>query len=43
MNSADSDVVEVRFKNTRKEFFKNPFGLIIKHGDLIAVASCKWT
>lgn len=32
-----TDVVEIRFKNTRKEFFKNVNGLPLKRGDLVAV------
>ena len=31
------DVVEVRFKNTRKEFFVNVNGLRLKKGDIVAV------
>ena len=31
------DVVEVRFKNTRKEYYKNVNGLRLKRGDFIAV------
>lgn len=31
------DVVEVRFKNTRKAFFSNPSRLPLKEGDIVAV------
>ena len=31
------DIVEVRFKNTRKEFFVNVNGLRLKKGDIVAV------
>ncbi len=31
------DIVEVRFKNTRKEFFLNVNGLRLKKGDMVAV------
>ncbi len=34
-----SNIVEVRFKGTRKEFFKNEDGLPLKIGDLIVVAT----
>jgi cell fate regulator YaaT (PSP1 superfamily) len=34
-----SDIVEVRFKGTRKEFFKNEDGIPLKIGDLVVVAS----
>jgi len=34
---AVSDIVEIRFKNTRKAFFKNVNGLLLKPGDIIAV------
>lgn len=37
MNSNDSDIVEVRFKNTRKEFFRNSLELKLKANDVIAV------
>jgi cell fate regulator YaaT (PSP1 superfamily) len=30
------DIVEVRFKNSRKEFFKNDTGLTLHQGDLVA-------
>ena len=32
-----SEIVEVRFKNTRKAFFTNPEGLMLKEGDIVAV------
>ncbi|MBN2613082.1 MAG: hypothetical protein JXB00_16135 [Bacteroidales bacterium] len=32
-----SDIVEVRFKNTRKEFFKKTNGLKLQRGDIIVV------
>jgi len=31
------DIVEIRFKNTRKSFFKNVNGLNLKRGDIVAV------
>lgn len=34
-----SDIVEVRFKGTRKEFFKNEDGIPLKIGDLVVVAT----
>ena len=34
---ADSEIVEVLFKNTRKGFFKNPTGIQLKIGDWVAV------
>jgi len=37
--SEDTDIVEVRFKNTRKAFFKNTHGLILREGDVVAVES----
>lgn len=33
------DVVEVRFKNSKKEFFKAGQGMILKEGDIVAVES----
>ncbi len=33
----DSDIVEVRFKNTRKDFFRNVNNLKLTAGDLVAV------
>jgi cell fate regulator YaaT (PSP1 superfamily) len=35
----DSDIVEVRFKNTRKGYFINSYGLTLKQGDIVAVES----
>ncbi|MGM0531139.1 MAG: PSP1 domain-containing protein [Bacteroidota bacterium] len=35
--SDDSNIVEVRFKNTRKAFYQNTYGLPLKKGDIIAV------
>ena len=32
-----SDIVEIRFKNTRKGFFKNVNGLRLEIGDVVAV------
>lgn len=34
---ADSDLVEVQFKNTRKGFYRNPTHIPLKTGDLVAV------
>ncbi len=34
-----SDIVEVRFKTTRKEYYKNTENLPIKRGDMVVVAS----
>ncbi len=34
---ADSDMVEVQFKNTRKGFYKNSTNLPLKIGDIVAV------
>lgn len=34
-----SDIVEVRFKGTRKEFFKNEDGIPLKIGELVVVAT----
>ena len=31
------DIVEIRFKNTRKEFFRNTNELPLKEGDIVAV------
>ena len=31
------DIVEVRFKNTRKDYYRNVNGLILKQGDMVAV------
>lgn len=33
------DIIETRFKNSRKEFFRNTNGLILNVGDIIAVES----
>ena len=33
-----SDIVEIRFKGTRKEFFRNEDGVPVKIGDLVVVA-----
>ncbi|HKJ42586.1 MAG TPA: regulatory iron-sulfur-containing complex subunit RicT [Sunxiuqinia sp.] len=35
--SDDEDIVEVRFKNTRKDYYKNVNNLKVKEGDLVAV------
>ncbi|PKP18257.1 MAG: hypothetical protein CVU05_13885 [Bacteroidetes bacterium HGW-Bacteroidetes-21] len=32
-----SELVEVRFKNTRKEFYKNATGVVLHSGDVVAV------
>ncbi len=37
--SEQSDIVEVRFKTTRKEFFRNSEGLSLRRGDLVVVAA----
>ncbi len=40
VNMADTDnIVEVRFKNTRKDYFKNVNNLKLKLGDIVAVES----
>lgn len=36
-NNCPPDIVEVRFKNTRKAFFNNPLGLLLREGDIVAV------
>lgn len=36
-NENNFDIVEVRFKNNRKEFFKLPDGLEVTEGDVVAV------
>lgn len=36
-NSCPPEVVEVRFKNTRKGFYSNPSQLNLKEGDIVAV------
>ena len=33
------NVIEVRFKNARKEFYRNELGIILNKGDLVAIAS----
>jgi cell fate regulator YaaT (PSP1 superfamily) len=37
--SGQSDIVEVKFKSTRKEFYRNTENLPLKRGDLIVVAT----
>src|SRR5690554_2832198 len=37
--SNQSDIVEVKFKSTRKEFYKNSEGIPLKRGDIIVVAT----
>jgi cell fate regulator YaaT (PSP1 superfamily) len=37
VSSDQTDVVEIRFKNTRKDFFKNVNELTLKRGDIVAV------
>lgn len=36
-NSDETEMVEVQFKNTRKEYFKNSNGLDLIKGDIVAV------
>lgn len=36
-SSPDNDMVEVRFKNTRKDYFQNSNNLSLKAGDIVAV------
>ena len=36
-NSCPSEIVEVRFKNTRKGFYSNPSELNLREGDIVAV------
>ncbi len=36
---ADNQIFEVRFKNTRKGFYANVNGLLLKEGDIVAVES----
>ena len=36
-NSCPSEIVEVRFKNTRKGFYSNPSRLNLQEGDIVAV------
>ena len=38
-NDKQCDIVEVQFKNTRKEFFKNSNHIPLKKGDIVAVES----
>ncbi|MFI3316524.1 MAG: regulatory iron-sulfur-containing complex subunit RicT [Rikenellaceae bacterium] len=38
-NNLPTDIVEVRFKNTRRSFFQNVNGLDLKVGDIVAVES----
>ena len=38
-NEDQCDLVEVQFKNTRKEFFKNSNRIPLKKGDIVAVES----
>jgi len=35
--SKENDIVEIRFKNTRKGFFRNVNGLRLEIGDVVAV------
>src|SRR5664280_1948193 len=35
--SSENDIIEVRFKNTRKGFFKNVNGIRFEIGDVVAV------
>ena len=37
INPGENDIVEVRFKNTRKGFFRNVNGLRLEVGDVVAV------
>ena len=37
----EKQYVEVRFKNTRKDYFENPNNLRLKQGDIVAVESMK--
>lgn len=36
-NACPSEIVEVRFKNTRKGFYSNPSALLLREGDVVAV------
>ena len=36
-NDTESDIVEVRFKNTRRSYFRNVNNLYLKPGDIVAV------
>ncbi len=38
-NNLPTDIVEVRFKNTRRSFYQNANGLDLKVGDIVAVES----
>ncbi len=38
-NNLPTDIVEVRFKNTRRSFYQNVHGLDLKVGDIVAVES----
>src|SRR5690606_38095614 len=37
--SNQSDIVEVKFKTTRKEFFRNTEGIPLKRGSIVVVAT----
>jgi cell fate regulator YaaT (PSP1 superfamily) len=37
--SEQSDIVEVRFKSTRKEFYRNTEGIPLRRGDLVVVSA----
>jgi cell fate regulator YaaT (PSP1 superfamily) len=37
--SNETNIIEVQFKNTRKEFYTNDAGIILKRGDMVAVES----
>ena len=36
-NATSTDLVEVQFKNTRKGYYHNTYGLDLKKGDIVAV------
>ena len=38
----ENDIVEIRFKNTRKGFFRNVNGLRLEIGDVVAVEASPW-
>ncbi len=38
-NNLPTDIIEVRFKNTRRSFYQNTAGLDLKVGDIVAVES----
>ena len=38
-DNAESDIFEVRFKNTRRSYYRNVNGLKLKRGDIVAVES----